>query len=66
MSHTHGMQVCYSRHNLLEEAVDLFGGHVALLDSCVKVSARAVLHDLTPMLLLILDEVHRFDHIDVV
>lgn len=43
--------------NLLEAALDLARRHASLLDGSVQVTARAILHDFAPMLILILHKV---------
>ena len=59
----HRVQVGDAGEDLFEVAVDLGGSEVALLDDGVQVAARAVLHDLAPVLLLVLDQVNRLDDV---
>ena len=60
------MEVADAGKDLLEATLDLARGHVALLDRSVEVAATAELHDLTPFLALVLNEVDGLDDIDVV
>ena len=66
MGHALAMEVGDPRQDLLETALDLARGHPAALDGRIQVTTGAELHDLAPMLVLILDEVDGLDDIHVV
>lgn len=59
----HAMEVRDASEDLLEVRVDLGGAEVAFFDGGVEVPTRTVLHDLAPVLLLVLDEVDRLDDV---
>lgn len=65
MSHTHRVQVFDPLEDLLETAFDLADAHVALLDGSVEVSTGTILHDLAPVMLLVLYEVDSLDDVGV-
>lgn len=48
------VEILNTVENLLEATFDFARGHTALLDGSVQVTARAVLHDFAPMLVLVL------------
>lgn len=66
MSDTHRVKVLDSLEDLLETALDLADAHVALLDGGVQVSTGAILHDFTPVMLLVLNEIDSLDDIGMV
>ena len=51
--------------HLLERALDFGGRHAAFLDGRVEVASRTILHHLTPVLVLVLDQVDRFNDVRV-
>ena len=63
MSDSHRVQVRDTGDDLLEVGIDLHRFEVTLLDRCVKVSSRAVLHNFAPMLLFVLNEIDSFDNV---
>jgi hypothetical protein len=66
MRNTLTMKVRNAGEHLLEAALDLAGTHPTLLDRSIEITTRAELHDFTPVLRLVLDEVDRLDDVDVV
>jgi hypothetical protein len=66
MSDTHRVKVLDSLEDLLETALDLADAHVALLDGGVQVSTGAILHDFTPVMLLVLNEIDSLDDVGMV
>jgi hypothetical protein len=66
MRHTLPMEVRHTREDLLEAALDFARAHPALLDRGVQVSAGAELHDLAPVLRLVLHEVDGLNDVNVV
>lgn len=66
VSDAHRVQVSDARKDLLKVRVDLGRRHVALLDRCVQVAARTVLHHFAPVLMFVLNEVDRLDNVFVV
>jgi hypothetical protein len=60
------MEVRHTREDLLEAALDFARAHPALLDRGVQVSAGAELHDLAPVLRLVLHEVDGLNDVDMV
>ena len=65
MGHALAMEVGYPRQDLLETTLDLARGHPAALDGRIQVASRTELHDLAPVLVLVLDEVDRLDDVHV-
>ncbi len=53
------MEVLDPLQNLLETAFDLATRHATLLDRSVEITAWTVLHDLAPMMSLVLDQIDR-------
>ena len=49
--------------HLPEAALDLWGGHAALLDDGVEIAAGAVLHDLAPVVAFVLDKIDGLDNV---
>ena len=66
VGHALRVEVADAGEDLLEAALDLAWGHVALLDRSVEVAARTKLHDLTPMQVLVLYEVDGLNDVDMV
>lgn len=66
VGHTLAVQVANTRQDLSEAAFDLARAHTTLLDCSVQVPARAELHHLAPVLILVLNQVNSLDDIDVV
>lgn len=65
MGHALSMEIGDTGKDLLEATLDFAGGHAAALDSRVQVAAGAELHNLAPMLVLVLDEVDGLDDVHV-
>jgi hypothetical protein len=63
---TLGMQILDTLQDLFETTLDFTRAHAAALDRSVEIAARTVLHDFTPVLVLILDEIDGLDDVDVV
>ena len=59
------MQVIDTIQDLLETAFDLARRHPTLLDRSVQISAWTKLHYFTPVLVLVLNEIHSLNDIDV-
>lgn len=51
--------------HLFERALDFGGGHAAFLDGRVEVASGTILHHFAPVLMLVLDQVDRFDDVRV-
>jgi hypothetical protein len=66
VGHTLGMQVLDTLKNLFKATLDLARAHAATFDRSVEISARTVLHDLTPVLILVFDQIYGLDNVDVV
>ena len=49
--------------NLFEGTLHFAGTHASAFDSGIKISTRAVFHNLTPMLIFVLYEIDRFNNI---
>lgn len=60
------MEVLDTLKNLFETTLDLARAHAAASDGSVEITTRTVLHDLAPVLVLILDEVDGLDDVRVV
>ena len=58
---TLGMQILDTLQDLFETTLDFTRAHAAALDRSVEIAARTVLHDFTPVLVLILDEIDGLD-----
>ena len=54
MGNTLAMKIRNACQDLLEAALDFAGRHAAALDRRIEISARAELHDLAPVLVLVL------------
>lgn len=65
MRNAHGMQILDTVQDLPERAFHFPDTHVALLDGCVEISTRTVLHDFTPVMLFVLNEINSFYHVGV-
>jgi hypothetical protein len=63
---TLGVEVFDALEDLLKATLDLAGAHAATFDRGVEVPARTVLHDLAPVLVLVFDQIHGLDNVDVV
>ena len=66
MGNTLTVKICDTGEDLLEAALNLARRHPTALDGRIQVTTGAELHDLAPMLVLILDEVDGLDDIHVV
>ena len=53
----------WSTANLLEGTFDLGRAHTATLDGSVQVTTGTILHDLAPVLMLVLDQVDSFNDV---
>ena len=65
VSNTLSMEVGNTLQYLLEATFDLARSHTPLLDRGVEVTTGAELHDLAPVLILVLDEIYGLDDVDV-
>ena len=65
VGYTLTMKVGDAGQDLLEAAFDLARRHATTFDSRVQVAAWAELHDLAPVLVLVLDEVDGLDDVHV-
>lgn len=65
VSDTLAVKILNAGEHLLETTLDLGFGHAALFDGRIEISARAKLHHLTPVRVLILNEIDCLDDIDV-
>lgn len=65
MGHSLTVKICDAGQDLLKAALNLAGGHAAALDSRIQVATWAKLHHFTPMLILVLNEIHSLDNIDM-
>ncbi len=59
------VEVLDTAQDLAKTALDLLAGHAALLDGRIQIASSAVLHDLAPVMLLVLHQVDRLDDVDV-
>jgi hypothetical protein len=59
------MQIAHAAHDLLKTTLDLSRGHPTLLNRRIQISTGTKLHHLTPMLVLVLDEIDRLDDVGV-
>ena len=66
MGNTLAMKIRNASQDLLEAALDFAGRHAAAFDRRIEISARTELHDLAPVLVLVLDEVDGLDDVHVV
>lgn len=66
MCNTLTVQVFHTSQNLLETTLDFARTHTTLLDCRIKVTTRTKLHDLTPMRILVLDEIDCLNDVDMV
>jgi hypothetical protein len=55
-----------ARKHLPEAAFDFAWRHTTLLDRSIEIPTRAKFHDLTPMLVLVLNEIHCLNNVDMV
>ena len=60
------VEIGNARKHLLEGAFDFTGRHTTLLDRSIEISTRTKLHNLTPMLVLVLNEIHCLNNVDMV
>ena len=60
-----GMEVGNSVQDLLEATFNFARRHTAFLDRGVEVTTGAEFHDLTPVLILVLDEIYGLNDVDV-
>jgi hypothetical protein len=51
---------------LLEAALDLAGRHTTFLYGSVQIASRAKFHDLTPLVILVLNKINGLDNVDMV
>ncbi len=65
MSDTLPVQIRNASDNLLEAALDLGRTHTTLLDGSIQVTTRTELHDFTPVMIVVLNEVHSFHDINM-
>lgn len=65
MRNTLTMDIVDSTQDLLETAFNLTGTHATLFYRRIEITTGTKLHNLTPLLILILDEIHRFDDVDM-
>lgn len=65
MGDTLAVEVVDASEDLLEAAFDLRWRHAAAFDRSIEITARAELHNFTPVQLLVLDEINRLDDVDV-
>jgi hypothetical protein len=65
VSNTLSMEVGNALQDLLEATFDFARSHTPLLDRGVEVTTRAELHDLAPVLILVLDEIYGLNDVDV-
>ncbi len=65
MGNTLTVQIRDAGEDLLEAALDLAGRHATALDGRIQVTAWAELHDLAPVLVLVLDEIDGLDDVHV-
>lgn len=66
MSYPLAMQVLDTSENLLEAALNLARRHAALLDCGIQVTTRTKFHHLTPVFVLVLNQVDSFNDIHMV
>ena len=65
VSNTLSMEVGNTLQDLPEATFDFARSHTPLLDRGVEVTTGAELHDLAPVLILVLDEIYGLDDVDV-
>jgi len=65
VSNTLRMEIGNSLQDLLEATFDFARRHTPFLDRGVEVTTGAEFHDLTPVLILILDEIDGLNDVDV-
>ena len=66
MGHTHRVEILDTLENLLETAFDLAARHAPLFNSGIEITAGAVLHNLAPVVRLVLNKVDSFHDVRVV
>ena len=66
MSNTLAMEIRYAGDNLLEAALDLGRAHATFLDGSIQIASGTEFHYFTPIMILVLDEIHSFDDVRVV
>jgi hypothetical protein len=61
-----GVKICDPSKKLFETAFDLAGAHLTPFDRAIEIPTRTILHDLAPMMLLVLDQVDCLNNVGVV
>jgi hypothetical protein len=59
------MEVRHALQNLPEATLNFTRRHASFLDRSIEITTRAKFHDLTPVLILILNKIDSLDNVDV-